>query len=325
MDILRGLLSYAKNAGGASVPLQVNGSDELLVSIGSSGAVQDVNLEEVAGAAVAATSVAGTVPVETDHRKVAGSAIAATSVAGTFPVETDHRQVAGSAIAATSVAGTLPVETDHRKIAGNTIATTGVSGAFPFEGVQATGISLGTQYPILIGGEIVDVPDAKTDGHFWNSILDDYRRMWMRSAAHNELTNGDQVENLNLISTDFDKVYEYTANESNVAAGSNYYPNSNGALVGTKTNLGFVVDITQGALDIEVSNDQSTWIPATKTLFDVEQNSSNYDNTHYNEAAGGSATFGIIWHKIEFAYYRFKFVRSNATNAIEITRIGRAH
>ena len=134
MDILRGLIAYAISAvTGKPRPLSTNAADELLVSIASSVATQDVNVIKVLGVATPAPNVAGTMPVENDHYSVNGVAIPATSVAGTFPVETDHRHVLGVDIPSTVVGGKFPVETDHRTVAGTNIAATTLAGTFPVE------------------------------------------------------------------------------------------------------------------------------------------------------------------------------------------------
>ena len=156
-------------------------------------------------------------------------------------------------------------------------------------------------------------------------ITDLERYLRTVSKSFSELTNADQVENLNTIATDYSQTAQILADEANIAAGNNYYPSSNGFEVGTRTNLGIVLDITQIDFDIEISNDQTTWINATKTIGDVEQGSNGYDNTHYTEAAGGSATFGVVWEKIEFRYFRILAVRNNAANSIEATLLNRAH
>lgn len=297
MDILKGLISYAiSSVTGKPRPLSTNASDELLVSIGSSGSTQDVNLVEIDGTAPSP------------------------NVAGHLPVESDVRQIAGTNIAATTVAGTLPVETDQRKIAGNVIATTGVSGTSPIEGPQATDTAV-LGYPVPIGGETVETPDQKADNKFWNLITDRYRRLWVRNPAYNSSTSSDDVTNLNLDSTNRDTVEQLIASYTSLGAGTINYPSDNGQAIGDMNKISWVASLTNSTLDMEISNDQSVWVPCTKSLIDHEQARHGLDNTHYT----GTDDFGLSFQDdCKFQYYRFPITFTGAGQVVLIKSFSRS-
>ena len=227
-------------------------------------------------------------------REVVGeSSISSLSIAAgaTLTQDVNVEEIAGSTTPATTVAGKMPCEDDIRQIAGQNVASTGLNGTMPIEGTAANDAAADASNPVKVGGVATAADDSVDEGD--NAHLSFDLALYQRivSKAFDSLTTSDQVTNLNTIATDRDSDAQVIADESNIAAGNNYYPSSAGYEIGSRTNLGAVIDITQIDLDVEISNDGTTWVNATKTLFDIEQGSSGFDNTHYTEAAGGSATF----------------------------------
>lgn len=214
---------------------------------------------------------------------------------------------------------------DIVRIGGNAVASVGVNGMLAIGGDAADDAASTASNPAKVGAVADEVISAVADDDMVHLITDLYRRLRIVSASFDTLTESDKVSNLNLISTDYDNVAQSWADETNVAAGSQYYPSSAGHEIGTRTNLGIVFGIANGSIDAEVSNDGTNWVTATKTLFDVAQGSAGYDNTHYVEAAGSTTYFAVSWEKIEFRYIRFEFVRTNATNTVIIDAVTRAH
>jgi hypothetical protein len=108
------------------------------------------------------------------------------------------------------------------------------------------------------------------------------------------------------------------ASESNTAAGTVYYPDSNGA--STNKEMFFALGITAEdcEVSVEVSMDRTNWINCTGNLEDVEDGLwGGWIGDSYVFAAGAAETH--VWQGwfIMAEWVRLKVIYPNATNSLD--------
>ena len=135
-------------------------------------------------------------------------------------------------------------------------------------------------------------------------------------ASHEPLSGSELVTNLNTDADQHDDDGVPLGSSTNDATGSSYYfPSSDGIKVGNMNSMFITLALTNTAFDIELSNDQSTWINATKSSKDVTAASDGHDNTYYVSTGSTPASFGVDISKLHSVYFRLVSTPNNATNS----------
>lgn len=128
----------------------------------------------------------------------------------------------------------------------------------------------------------------------------------------------------NTIADDTDATAQTWANVTDVT-GVQYYPTAAGYEIENRSNFSFHIRMRDGKFDVQVSNDSSNWVTATRTVVDISQGGNGYDNTHYIEADVQVDDFGLAWEKCEFRYIRIMFTPNNSTNTFVALVRARSH
>jgi hypothetical protein len=288
---------------------------------------QDVNLIEVLGVAVLTGGQAGS-------QGVGGLAPnAATAVGNPVQVGGVFRQ--NPAVLIDGQAGSMLLDTggrpaiDIQRLDSQALQTTGVTGMMSVGGDVPDDTVESASYGVklaAVGSQNPIASSLTADGRMANLITDMERFLRVVSRAFNPLTASDQVENQNLPPDDFSPSAEELANATNQAAARTNYPSDAGFELESRDLMGIVVGIRDGEFDIEVSNDATNWVIATKTLIDVNTGVSGWTAAgHYTEPNFATAHFAVTWSdRCEFRYIRLAFTPPNATNVFNAYAIFRA-
>lgn len=173
-----------------------------------------------------------------------------------------------------------------------------------------------TAAPLKIGGVAVQVLAAiSAAGDAAGFITDMYRRLYVRSAAYDEVSGTDRGS-VNTIADDRDEGAQVWAADTNIAAATNYYPSSAGYEVGNRDHLTLMLVMTDTTTTIQVSNDGTTWLDVTPSVLDMA--SGTYMNVSFPTGAGLSANWMIDMERVNARYVRCAVVTVDNSNSISI-------
>lgn len=171
-----------------------------------------------------------------------------------------------------------------------------------------------------------EVLSAVADGTVVPLVTDTYRRLWVRTAGYDSLT--DTIKgSVNTMADDRDEAAQVIADETGEAVATINYPSDNGIEIGNRPFLSWVMrcnDVTSVAF--EVSNDRVEWADGTggPVLVDDADGQNGHTSTDFTSAAGVDTVFALDWEKCGFRYIRWAVTYPNVTNEFECTLIQRA-
>ena len=239
-------------ADGEPVALRLNSASELVVSVGTSGGVTEVQGPDADGAPstgnpvlIAGEDGAGNVEtiltdtdgrIQTDLVRVGGTAIITGGVAGTQGVggiDADGAAATGRPVQIAGVDGAANVQAllmdtagrpqnDIDRWGGTDVLSAGVAGVVAVGGTSADNAVADATNPVKLGGVADDVLSAVSDGDTAHLITDIYRRLQVRTAGFDETT--DVVRTASTNQEADRKAYNALASVTNSADGTfDYY------------------------------------------------------------------------------------------------------
>jgi len=295
--------------------------------VAAAGAPMDVNIIQVAGTAVEEGGIAGALGVGGLAAHDAAAEGDPVQVGGVYVQNPGDVDDGDAARILTDIKGRPAI--DLQMLNSQALTTPGINGCLAVGGDVADDAAESLLYPLKLGAVASQNPlaDSVDDGDMAKLITDLERYVRTRGREYNPLTDAAKVENQNLISDDYDAAAQQLADVTDQAAARTNYPSDAGFEIGSRDLFGIIVGVRDGEFDIEVSNDGTNWVIATRTLVDVTQGSNGFTAAgHYTEPDAATVYFGITWSdRCEFRYIRLAFTPPNATNVFNASARFRAH
>jgi len=257
---------------GQPAALRTDDKANLKVTLGASGAIQEVDIKKVDGKAVldggpdGSQSVGGTAGhgVDSTQNPMLGAAIATAA----DPVAVGEGKLVQDSA---NLTGYRRIMNDLFRVAGQAIAGAGLAGVLPVAGTGADGSAPTASYPSRFAGIVRKILTPLTDTHQQTILVDGDGALWGRSKAFDSISSADRgAVNTAADVHDNDGAPGVQASEANVGASTVSYPSSSGIALGDYTGLDHEIVATDCTFIFlhSLTGGAGTWIPITTCVQD---------------------------------------------------------